>query len=318
MRRRPRGGAIAEPRHGPMDHVRANDLVPRSVVLREQPDRDGPLHAAVRELRVDERGHGCVGYETPVTDRGTEVVILENDLDGLLELFAGRQRLVARLLDLDRVRVVEAPGGQDYPVVVVVVDRRAVAIRRRRLVGFAPPRGLDELNREQPAPLPVQTLPDRRVLERGPPPFFDGVGAPAEPLDVYPHVVTFVLAHYSLTPCRCPASRLPLLLEDDRDPEQVEVLAGPAGALLERFHDPEALVRPAVELEVRLELADHAVATALRRAFSYHRPVVVPYPQGDDALESGPVAGDMGRVPHHVAGCRVVDLHQLSKCNVPP
>ena len=39
----------------------------------------------------------------------------------------------------------------------------------------------------------------------------------------------------------------------------MEVLAGPAGALLEGLHNPKALVGPAVELQVRLELADYSV-----------------------------------------------------------
>src|SRR3712207_9267831 len=98
-----------------MDHVRPDDLVSRSVALRDEPDRYGALHAAVGKLRVDERGHGCVWNQTLVADLGTEVFILEQDLDGLVELFAGRQGLVARLRDLDRFPIVETSGGLDYP-----------------------------------------------------------------------------------------------------------------------------------------------------------------------------------------------------------
>ena len=62
----------------------------------------------------------------------------------------------------------------------------------------------------------------------------------------------------------------PLLAEDDWDPVQVEILAGPTSALLEDLHHPKALVGPAVELQVGLELADYPVATTLRRAFGYY------------------------------------------------
>src|SRR5215212_11392877 len=52
-----------------------------------------------------------------------------------------------------------------------------------------------------------------------------------------------------------PSKRSRPLAEDYRDPVQVEVFAGTAGALLEGLHDTWALAGPAVELEVRLELA---------------------------------------------------------------
>ena len=61
----------------------------------------------------------------------------------------------------------------------------------------------------------------------------------------------------------------------------MEVLAGPAGALLEGLHNPKALVGPAVELQVGLEFADYSVTATLRRAFGYHRPIVVADPQRD-------------------------------------
>jgi len=84
---------------------------------------------------------------------------------------------------------------------------------------------------------------------------------------------------------------------------EVEVLARPAGALLEGLHDHEVLVGPAVELQVRLELAYYPVAATLRCAFRYHHPIVVAYPQRDRSFEGGPVAGYVGRVSYHVAGC---------------
>src|SRR3712207_2576621 len=96
--------------------------------------------------------------------------------------------------------------------------------------------------------------------------------------------------------------------EDDRDPVQVPLLAGPAGALLVGLDHAEALVCPAREPQVRLELPDHAVAAALRRALRHDGAVVVPDPERDHTLESGAVAGDVGRVPDHVSRCRVVDL----------
>jgi len=72
---------------------------------------------------------------------------------------------------------------------------------------------------------------------------------------------------------------------------------------------PRALVGPAVELQVRLGLADHPVAAALREALCYHRPLV-PYPQGDHAFARGPVLGDVRRVTDHVARRGMVDLHE--------
>src|SRR5919112_1163882 len=104
----------------------------------------------------------------------------------------------------------------------------------------------------------------------------------------------------------------PLLAEDDRYPIQVEVLARPAGALLEGFDDSQAPVWPTVELEVCLELIYNPIAAALRRALRYHGTVVVAYPQRDRPFEGGPVAGYVGRVPHHVARCRMVDLDERS------
>jgi hypothetical protein len=57
----------------------------------EKPDRERPLQAAVRELRLDERGHRRVGHDTLLADGGTEVLVLEQDLDGFVELFPVRQ-----------------------------------------------------------------------------------------------------------------------------------------------------------------------------------------------------------------------------------
>jgi hypothetical protein len=101
------------------------------------------------------------------------------------------------LLDLDRVSIVESPRRNDHPVVVVVVDRRPVAIRLRRLITFAPAGGFEELDGQQAAPLSAQALSDRAVFESGSPYLVDGVGAPADHLDVYPEVV--ILVHCAFT-----------------------------------------------------------------------------------------------------------------------
>src|SRR5215212_3142109 len=102
----------------------------------------------------------------------------------------------------------------------------------------------------------------------------------------------------------------PLLAEHDEHTVQVQLLPGTAGALLEGLDHPKALVGPALELEVRLELADHAVASAPDRPFGYDRAVVVAYPQRDSAFEGGAVPGYVCRVPHHVGGGRMVDLDE--------
>src|SRR5215208_7625454 len=99
-----------------------------------------------------------------------------------------------------------------------------------------------------------------------------------------------------------------MLAEDDRYPVQVEVFTRPTGALLEGLNGSEALVGPAGELEVRLELADYPVASTLCRVFGYHRPIVVTYPQRDYPFEGCSVGSYVGRVSHHVAWCRVVDF----------
>src|SRR5215211_9509696 len=103
-----------------------------------------------------------------------------------------------------------------------------------------------------------------------------------------------------------------LLAEDDRDPVQVEIFTRPTGALFEGLSNSKPLVGRAGELEVRLELADYPVASALRRAFGYHRPIVVTNPQRDHPLEAGAVASDVGRVPHNVARCGAVELDERS------
>jgi hypothetical protein len=72
-----------------VDHVRADDLVARSAFPGEKPNRERALHAAVRELCLDEGRHGA--------DGGTEVLVLEQDLDGLVELVSIWQWLVASL-----------------------------------------------------------------------------------------------------------------------------------------------------------------------------------------------------------------------------
>src|SRR5215207_1941644 len=102
----------------------------------------------------------------------------------------------------------------------------------------------------------------------------------------------------------------PLLADHDGHTVQVQLLPGTAGALLEGLDDPKSVVRPPLELEVRLELADHAVASALDRPFGYDRAVVVAYPQRDGAFEGGAVPGYVCRVPHHVGGGWMVDLDE--------
>jgi hypothetical protein len=56
----------------------------------------------------------------------------------------------------------------------------------------------------------------------------------------------------------------------------MEVLARITRALLEDLYDPEALVRHAVESQIRFELTDHPVAATLHQALGYHGTVVVP------------------------------------------
>src|SRR5215211_4630232 len=110
--------------------------------------------------------------------------------------------------------------------------------------------------------------------------------------------------------CSFPFSVMPspLLAEDDRDPVQVEIFTRATGALFEGLSNSKPLVGRAGELEVRLEFADYPVASTLRRAFGYHRPIVVTYPQRDHPFEGCSVASYVGRVSHHVAWCRVVDF----------
>src|SRR4030095_11454809 len=69
-----------------------------------------------------------------------------------------------------------------------------------------------------------------------------------------------------------------------------------------------ALVRPAVELQIRFELADHPVTAALRRALGYYGSVVVPDPQRDRSFKRGPITRHVRRVPDHITRRRVVDL----------
>src|SRR5215203_1672012 len=149
-----------------MDHVRADDLVARPALPGEEPDRERPFQPAVRKLCLDKRGHGTVGHETLLADGGTEVLVLEQDLDGLVELVSIWQRLVASLRDLHRaLDVVEASGGQYYPIVGVIVDRSAITVRGHWLIRFVFDRRCKESNREQLVTRPSQLLLDRRIIQ---------------------------------------------------------------------------------------------------------------------------------------------------------
>src|SRR5215204_6981194 len=121
----------------------------------------------------------------------------------------------------------------------------------------------------------------------------DYLGPRTKPFDIYLLVIMVVpvSAHHTH----------PLLAEHDGHTVQVQLLSGTAGALLEGLDDPQSVVGPPLELEVRLELADHAVASALDRPFGYDRAVVA-YPERDSAFEGGAVPGHVCRVPHHVGG----------------
>src|SRR5829696_7907167 len=100
-----------------MDHVRADDLVARPALPGEEPDRERPLQPAVRKLCLDKRRHRTVGHETLLADGGTEVLVLEQDLDGVVELVSIWYRLITSLRDLNRtLDVVEASSGKHYPV----------------------------------------------------------------------------------------------------------------------------------------------------------------------------------------------------------
>jgi hypothetical protein len=168
--------------------------VARPALPGHEPDGERALHAAVRELRLDEGGHGTVRRETLLLDGGTEVLVLVQNLDGLVELLPGGYRLAAYNRDLQRARdVVETSAGHHRPVVGVVVDRGPVTVRGRRLVRLALDLGIQQPDVEQPVPRPVQVLLDRRVIQDRLRHLVVDLGSWAEGLDVYPHLA--VLAH---------------------------------------------------------------------------------------------------------------------------
>src|SRR5215207_5987563 len=135
-RHRQRWSPVGEPRHGPVNHVHANDLMAefitlREITLREKTNSDGSLHTAIREFRIYKRRHGAVGKETLRAYCRTQIMVLAQDLYGFFELFIIRQRLVTCLGDLDRSsRIIETSARQHHSIVGVVVGRGAVAIGR--------------------------------------------------------------------------------------------------------------------------------------------------------------------------------------------
>ena len=158
----------------------ADDLVLLGALDGAQADGEDALHAAVGQLLAGQRRHRAVRDEPALAQRGAELGVVAQDLDGRLQLVGARQRLAGGRDHPRRAALLERHVDEQGALLGVVVELGAHAARRHGLVA-----GVHRLEADEPrlgvAELGAHRgLPDRRARR-----LLDPVGVRAPRLDLH-------------------------------------------------------------------------------------------------------------------------------------